>query len=254
MTKGVAVILLKSFVGEIFPKLLNELLPVLWIILLLASLKPVNEEFNREYLSKKNCNQLRGFLALTILLYHTSQKTETGILLPWFSTFGYLAVSVFYFFSGYGLQKSYERNKDYKDWFLLKRLPKVVIPYLIAVILFWIMNNCLLGKDLSTKDVLKTFLSGHPIVTYSWYIISIVNYYVMFWLLMKICGNNKLTMLIGACVWHMAYIFLCWKMGYSTWWYSDGHLLIIGMAWAAYEDQILKFFCKTSINPDPQSD
>lgn len=33
-------------------------------------------------------------------------------------------------------------------------------------------------------------------------------------------------------------------MGYSTWWYSDGHLLVIGMAWATYEEQIIRLICK----------
>lgn len=224
---------------------LYDLYPLILFAIVLISLKPiwVRGEYNN-YLSKDTCQQLRGILAIIILLYHISQKIKEGILLTSLSQFGYLAVSVFYFFSGYGLQKQYIQSDNYKKSFLQKRLPKIVIPYLIAVVLFWILYNCILDEKYTFLDVLYSFVSGHPIVTYSWYIISILAYYIAYWLIMIFSrGKNPLMLLLG-CLWQLIYMFVCWRMGYSEWWYIDSHLLIVGIAWASYENIILIYFKK----------
>lgn len=222
-----------------------DIYPIIFLAQIMIAIKPASHvSFNDEYLSKDNCLHLRGILALIILLYHISQKINGGVLLIQIREFGYLVVSVFYFLSGYGMQKQFIRSADYRKQFLIKRLPRIIIPYCFAIILFWIMDNTVMGENNTIVDAMYSLINGRPIVTYSWYIISILVFYIVFWVLMTFFGQSHLRMILVAFIWQLIYMFICWKLGFSQWWYTDSHLLIIGMIWACYEDKLLAILKK----------
>lgn len=222
-----------------------DLLPIGLLILFVFGSKrvPKAEGFNQDYLSIRTCKSLRGVMAIAIVYHHLAQKSllqaETGSPMR----IGFLVVSVFFFLSGYGLQKSHMRSEQYQKGFLLRRIPQVLFPYIIVTALFWLMYAAD-GKVWSFKDVILSIVHGDPIVSFSWYIINILIFYVAFWLLMVLFRKKNLLMIIGAVVWFAAYAAFCEKMNYPSYWYSSSHLLIIGMIWAVYEDKILEFIKK----------
>ena len=217
-----------------------DLLPLILLTVFIFGAKPVKArgELNTNYLSLETGNCLRGFFALTVVLHHISIRTESGLLLRLFAFAGLPAVSVFFFLSGYGLQKSYMKHEDYKKHFLKRRLSKIIIPYIFVTLLFW--GVYALGqKPYSFKDVVYAFLQGNPIVLFSWYIVSISSFYIFYWLFMLICKRNYNLMLLYASIWYILYIIVCTKLGYGEWWYNASHPLIFGMFWAIYEPKIL---------------
>ena len=121
-----------------------DLLALLLLILPLVGMKPVcgTNRMNEEYLSLNTGKSLRGLFAIAIVLHHLSQEaTRTGgYLFRHFAYTGYLYVAFFFFLSGYGLQKSYIASENYKNGFLQKRLPKILLPYAIVALLYWIKN------------------------------------------------------------------------------------------------------------------
>ena len=56
-----------------------------------------------------------------------------------FGLIGFLFVGVFFFFSGYGLFKSYKTKPGYLDGFLRKRLPVVLVPLYVINTIFTII-------------------------------------------------------------------------------------------------------------------
>ena len=65
------------------------------------------------FLSKERTVALRGILALMVLICHLHARVElfsNSILGTLFASFGYLAVAVFFFLSGYGLTESYKKD------------------------------------------------------------------------------------------------------------------------------------------------
>ena len=222
---------------------LLDIFPIALLILCILNvhlLKPANE-INDEYLSHGTTKYYRGLFALVVVFHHLSQNTASGFIFRFFSSAGYLAVAVFFFFSGYGLQKSYMTKKDsYKKGFLLKRIPRVAFPYIICIIIYWIVAS-LSGTVYSLADVFGSLINGYPIVTYSWYIISIVVFYLFYWLFMLVCNKFYNRIILYGCIWYVLWSLLCIKMNYGTWWFNASHLLIVGIVWATYEERITKF-------------
>ena len=227
--------------GEYMQVWLIDLYPITLFALLLFGLKPVVpfSSINRDYLSVATGKNIRGILALTIVFHHLAQKAGEGHLFPIFGRVGYFAVAVFFFLSGYGLQRSYLRSSRYKDQFLLRRIPPVLLPYLVVTLLFWVFHAAR-GTFYSAADFLFSVVYGSPIVSFSWYINNILAFYLVFWILMNLCGSGR-GMVIGACVWHVLYVAFCRRMDYGPWWYNASHLLIVGMIWACCEERILNW-------------
>lgn len=180
-----------------------------------------------------------------ILFHHLAQNSGSGFLFNRFVSVGYLPVAYFFFLSGYGLQKSYiTKSECYRKDFLLKRIPTVLIPYIIFTAIYWLLN-LIEGRFYSLKDIIVAILKGVPIVSYSWYIIVILIFYFVYWLLMTIFKKHYALMIVGAALWYASFILFCIRMGYGLYWYRSGHLLILGMIWATYEGKILEITKKT---------
>lgn len=108
-------------------------------------LKKINKEgielkSNLEYLSKEKTNLLKGIFAIFVVIHHvracmvTLNNTYLGMIL---TASGYLSVAMFYFFSGYGLERQYQINfKKYVDSFFKNRIVSFYILYLFVLSIY----------------------------------------------------------------------------------------------------------------------
>lgn len=224
-----------------------DLLVVLLLAVTLWKIKPVKpiKEFNDSYLSVTTSNAYRGIFALIVIFHHLAQRTTGGYLMPDFTRIGYLAVAVFFFLSGYGLQKKNISDQAYSRGFLIKRIPTILIPYIIMCVLYW-GTYALLGDVRTLSSIWNNFIKyGDPIVWFSWYVISIIVFYLAFYLLMKIFKRHHLGTILGGIAYFIVYVFLCKKLSFGSWWYTTALLPVLGIVWATYEKQILKFVRKS---------
>ena len=137
------------------------------------------------------------------------------------------------------MQKSYiKKGKDYRHGFLIKRIPKVLIPYAVFNLLFLILLNAE-GNKTGLKDVLLSVLNGEPIVSFSWYVIDILAFYFVYYLLMRICRKKYYLMILLGIVYIIVKTLFCKKMAYGSYWYKTTHMIIVGMIWATYENKII---------------
>ena len=218
-----------------------DILPIGLLIAVLFGIKIIRPlaNINKDYLSIDTSKCYRGLFAIVVVFHHLALQTQTGIAFRYFASIGHLAVAYFFFLSGYGLQKSYMIKGDvYRKDFLAKRLPVIIIPYIIVTTLYWI-TYAIGGNFYSFKDVILAIVNGWPIVSYSWYIINIFVFYIAFYFFMCICRKHYFYMLICACAWYFLYVLFCVKMEYGSWWYISTQVLIVGMFWAIYENKIL---------------
>lgn len=225
---------------------LVDIYPIALVVLFLYKIRPIKckTEMNLDYLSREATCVYKGLLAVVIVLHHLSQKTLSGVWFREFSKIGYLAAALYFFFSGYGLQKSYlQKGNEYSHRFLLKRIPAVLFPYIIVSVLYWLMY-VVSGNVFSVKDLLTDILNGNPMVLYSWYIIVILIFYIVFWVLMLICGEKRLLMILGACIWYVIHVMICRRLGFGSWWYNTSHVILLGMIWGCYEEGIFKVIKK----------
>lgn len=220
--------------------ILPDLLVIALLFLLLWNARIAGrDEFFEDYLSRERTCMIKGALSLVVMFHHMAQKTSTGWIFQSFTRFGGLVVTMFFFYSGYGLMKSYLVNPDYQKSFLRRRIPVVAVPYLIANVIYW-LAYCCLGFRLSIRMLLHNLSCGGLLVQYSWYAVVILLFYLAFYILMFL-GKRKTAIIIGAAVFLAAWDSLCIRRVFPEYWYGTSHILLVGMLWASCEKRILEF-------------
>ncbi|MDN0043140.1 acyltransferase family protein [Mediterraneibacter glycyrrhizinilyticus] len=196
-------------------------------------------DFNQVYLSKDNSRTIKGFCSILIVIHHIAQRTTGGIIFPAFGYIGFLVVGVFFFYSGYGVMVQYElKGRRYLESFFGRRVWKVVRPYLVANAVYLLLEY-ILGRRIEWNVILQNVVSG-KIVPFSWFVISIIVLYCIFWLsciLTRRKGEIALI-IVGITV----YCFICMKMGLPDQWYVSAYSFVLGCTYCHIKEKAEKYF------------
>lgn len=124
-------------------RLLNDFFCLLIIAIVIkgAKLSGLNQ-FNTEYLSIENCNNIKGVFLLIIIVNHASQYLNLSTdnfydngWLVFIKFLGQMVVSMFMFYSGYGIMESIAKKKrKYILSMPYKRVFKTFINFDIALV------------------------------------------------------------------------------------------------------------------------
>jgi len=217
--------------------------------------------FNEDFLSLKVSKGIQGFCAICIIAHHFVQpfvySGQGAGALSIFAMIGFVFVGVFFFFSGYGLFKSYKTKPNYLKCFLRKRMPVVLVPlYVVNTILTVIvlitggamyndMNPLVMGMDTIFFRI-TTFLGITLMNSNAWYMITIAIFYIVFFFAFKYSKNeDKAFKIMG--IFSIIYLILGIAAGHGIfwlqgeWWYNSSILLFIGMYVAKNEEKVISF-------------
>lgn len=201
--------------------------------------------FNTEYLSLQTSKSLKAWCCLVIVMRHLFPRIPGGFLCSGFLNVGYLAVTVFFFFSAFGVTKKHRTDIGYAHHFLLRRLPTLFVPYLVASAA-WVAVQIGCGEPWSFWKIFFPWQNGHAGLPYSWYIFAVSLFYVAFWVLMKCFGKNWKAMLVGISIYWILYVCFCSVLDYSWVWIISSGALLWGMV-CAYKEQSLTRFLQAHI-------
>lgn len=227
-------------------RLLMELPVLLLAACVLWKIRLVSAE--EDGLSMEQTVSFRGILAVSILFHHLSQQAQCGVLFLPFQHFGGMIVSMFFFYSGYGVQKKNRKSPDYRKQFLGRRLPDILIPYAFANLVYALVLR------IPIPQVLMGLVNGDPIVSYSWYVLHILFFYLAFYGLMCCFGQRRLPMVLSMALLTAAWVYTAKEiLVFPAFWYGTSHLLVVGMIWASWEQTLsgcLKkhFLCSVSLS------
>ena len=211
----------------------------IFILLLISVLVFLLPE-NTDYLGVNSTTGLKGFLALCIVFHHLTHWVTTG---EEFSNFGYMGtyvVSVFFFLSGYGLYIQNERKEGYLDNFLVKRLSRILIPFIFISSIYLIYRS-INGQALTASFFMSLFKKGSTVIYNGWFVDIIILMYVFFYISFKIFSNRTVAILVNTLL-IGGYIILAINLGYGFWWYNSSLPFVLGLIWAKnkkYIDEIL---------------
>ncbi len=193
---------------------------------------------NKDYLSYETTKAMKGICALFIVLHHfTNETVYTGKIFFIFKPIGIYIVAIFFFFSGYGLMYSKKNKPGYMDNFLRRRVCSVLIPYLIVIVIYFVVKYICIR--ISITEVFTSFFDRWPIVDNSWFIVSILLLYIMFWLFF---GVMKKPVLFGI-VFDILYVWAIVDYKFIYWSYPI-IAFPLGMIWACYKTKIDNFIFK----------
>ena len=133
--------------------------------------------YNENCLSLKNTNALRGMCSLIVAMQHTCAYQHDKWTAP-FLYIGFLCTSIFFFLSGYGLMYSLDNKKRYLRNFLKRRFLAVLIPYLFANAIYLCVRQAV-GIETTLTGFIEMYQKGEPYVSFSWFVISIMYFYVL---------------------------------------------------------------------------
>lgn len=232
--------------------------------------------YNDDFMSREATLSVRGLAALGVLLHHISQEKafQNAKCLSIFTYVGYLFVAVFFFCSGYGLVKSFRSKKGYLASFMQKRLPVLIVPFYVNTVLYG-AARFFHGDKMPLMQWIAC-LSGLSLMNrFAWYVVVIVILYVVFYAAYRNVKNDIARIaIITAAVLLQGAAFLAighfaWWAGEKNWWLLPGALQTapwwkgmtvtwfhgewwvnssiafpLGIAFATYEESIVRFIKK----------
>lgn len=208
-------------------------------------------KWNEGFLSIEQSKAFQGICVIAIAVHHISQKIFADgdvsafirTMLSPFVNIGVLLTAVFFFFNGYGLYKSYINKPGYLDNFLKKRMIPPIVAYFVTGWAF-LATRCFIGEKMSLKLFLAYLTGIVHCSPYSWYIVILLIFYVVFYLAFKYAKTERMAVvLFTGCV--LTYIVISLFIPRNDyfirgeWWYNSVFMMPFGMAIARNENRIL---------------
>lgn len=215
--------------------------------LTLIGIKIYPVKFNKQYLSKENTACIKGIFILIVFISHANTYINYDLKFSTITqTFLYhlsqLMVTMFLFYSGYGVLESIKKKKqNYVDNIPRNRILKTLFHFDVVILTFLIIN-IILGNKYGIIRILLSFTGWLEIGNSNWYIFSILVLYFTTYLSFSIFKNDTkkavftnviLTILIMISLYSL-------KGSEQSYWYNTLLCYPFGLIYSLYKDSINK--------------
>lgn len=122
-----------------------------------------------------NTALLKAILPFFIIVGHAAHAVKSSVFDGW----GVYVVALFFFVSGYGLE--YKRSVDSKDsmHLLVNRIVKLLFPLVVPIIIY--VGIRWASEGIGFSFIYQSIRSYEIILPYSWFIISLVQMYILYY-------------------------------------------------------------------------
>ena len=169
-------------------------------VLVFISFKGV-KGYNENYLSFDMTNAIKGIFILLVFISHANpyikqagynyEANGDALYLNIISYVGQWIVTLFLFYSGYGVMESIKnKGYDYIASFPQKRILPLLINFDIAVLLY-IIIDLLLGKSIALKQSILSFIAWDSVGNSNWYIFVILICYFLTWVVFSLSKQSS---------------------------------------------------------------
>lgn len=200
------------------------------IILLVVSCYGMKfSPFFKDFMSIHSSTAIKGFFALIILLSHAQNYLSLGPGIPdrvfgfTMRYLGQLMVAMYFFYSGYGILESAKNKIGYVDHFFRNRFLKTWLHFVLAVLLFLILQ-CILGNHFETWDYVLCWTGWRSLGNSNWFIFVILVLYLASYLILLLqkwtslpeWGFTLLISILSTGLW----VLLFHSKPSEHWWYD----------------------------------
>lgn len=194
--------------------------------------------------SKEASLPLRGMLALLIVMHHLSLRLTYMIpeeskvnYLRDFNCWGEYVVSIFFFLSGYGIVKSYQKKgTSYLDGFISGRLLKLMIPFIICSLIYLLFYPPTFSSIIS----LNTWKNDCPLLPSSWFVVAILLQYLIFYIVALFFRSVNIT-IVSAWLLSVLLMILLKHLEFKTFWWHSLLAFNVGMSISYHEVFLRKY-------------
>jgi len=214
---------------------------LLVVSLLGTTLAPKKTVFD-DYLSPKVTSPIKGVCALLVMLHHISQRLdpmESSI----YQNIGFLAVAIFFFYSGYGLTVNRLTKPNYMHPFLRRRVTSMLIPFFATNILYVLAFSVIGAGNYNPLLLISQVFGKDQLNVNAWYIVALFWFYVAYWVSFRFLKSERKGWIFMA-VFIWVYIVACGLWSPGVWWYNTAFCFLLGMAWATFRDKLHRLFSR----------
>lgn len=194
---------------------------------------------NDNYVGREQTQTINGIFILLVFLRHFNQYVKLErpldeLFVQINTALGQLIVTMFLFYSGYGVMSSIlQKGKSYVNEMPKKRILKTALLFDSAILLYIIMN-IILGIKMHTLQILLSFIGWSGVGNSTWYIFAILMMYLLTYIAFKTTSNqnNAFWGLLFTTVLISSYILVIRKYKESQY-YNTVFCYAMGM-WFAY--------------------
>lgn len=211
---------------------------VISFVLILLIIFSLRISHKTDLLGKKYILPIRGILCILIVIHHVYREMPDSFnkWLIIYNNVGFWIVSMFFFFSGYGLKLSIEKKKNYlSSHFISQKFYKLLLPSLCIGMVYIIVYIC--NGDFSFHRFSILVKYGQCIPTSHWFIYVLFYQYAIFYICFK---NVKKYPLSIYTLLTIISIFVFYILDYPTIWFKSTIFICLGMLYYSY---INKSFC-----------
>ena len=228
---------------------------IIWIMFFVFVLATCRyTTYNENYLDKKYTNTIKGIFIFFVFIRHFLQYKLNMPNWNNIDTIGrqinnkmvQLIVTMFLFYSGYGVMESIKKKgNEYIKSLPKKRILPTWINFAIAVLIFMIASRYFVNNEFSIKKLILSLIGWDSFGNSNWYIFDIIILYGITYLSAIIFKNKNLrvlTIFIGTL------IFLIFMSFYKdTYWYNTVFCYWLGIAFSTYKEQLEKIMHKKEL-------
>lgn len=199
------------------------------IILIIVSLRVSR---NTDLLDQKRLLPIRGVLCILIVIHHVYREMPDTFnhWLIVYNNVGFWIVSMFFFFSGYGLSLSIEKKNNYlSKSFPSKKFYKILLPSLFIGFIYIVVYAY--NGDFSFHRFLILLRYGQCIPTSHWFIYVLFYQYIIFYICFKKVKRYPLLIYTLVTIISMLTLYI---LNYPTIWFKSTIFICIGMLYFSY--------------------
>ena len=208
----------------------------------------LHKNLNEQYLGKEQTGAVKGVFVVIVFLMHIVQyfTINDGVADRLFDLvmglLGQNIVIVFLSYSGYGVGRAYlSKGQDYMKQLPRNRILGIWIHFVLAVLLFWVVDLTLVHGGYSPMDYALSLLAWVSVGNSTWFVFAILLSWLLTWACFSLLKNKYhalicLTVLLCGYVVAIAYI----KNDHA--WYDTVLCYPFGLLVAFQKDRLDKFF------------
>ena len=203
---------------------------------------------NEEYLGKEQTGAIKGVFVVTVFLVHVIQYFSLHASMAdklfdfGMGVLGQNIVVAFLLYSGYGVGRAYlSKGADYIKELPRKRILGIWIHFLLALILFWIVDLMLIHGGYSPVDYVLSMFAWTSVGNSTWFVFAIL----LSWLLTWVCFGlfkNKYHALVCMSVLLCGYVVAIAYIKNNHAWYDTVMCYPLGLLVAFQKDRFDRFF------------
>lgn len=224
------------------------------LLVLLCFWKIKFSKFHDNYMGKDPTTSIKGIFAIIVLFSHMRgyvalsdsflDQSYNQVL----NFIGQLMVAIFFFYSGYGIIKSYTSKPDYSKNFFRCRLLKTLTHFDIAVLFYLLLSlatTVVFGWTRPWEDYVFAWVGWTSLGNSNWFIFTTLALYLItipsFFLAEKINKRKELLITIFVTILSVA-LWIVLAIFKESWWYDTLFCYVFGMWFALIADKINQLF------------